>query len=131
GRREARRGAGHSPLSAAGLSAHQPRPPDAAPRAPQEIMPYRSRHPVRFGDVDHAGIVYYPQFFIYFHEAFEDFFNSNGLPYDQLLNQRRPPILPGLTASHHPLPLPYREAPAPAPRGPDAGARSPAGHDVV
>jgi 4-hydroxybenzoyl-CoA thioesterase len=51
-------------------------------------MAARSRHPVRFGDVDHAGIVYYPQFFIYFHEAFEDFFNSNGLPYDQLLNRR-------------------------------------------
>src|SRR3954471_3635449 len=52
-------------------------------------MRSRSRHPVRFGDVDHAGIVYYPQFFIYFHEAFEDFFDHSGLAYDALLNQRR------------------------------------------
>jgi 4-hydroxybenzoyl-CoA thioesterase len=52
-------------------------------------MPFRSRHPVRFGDVDHAGIVYYPQFFIYFHEAFEDLFNDNGIPYPELLNKRR------------------------------------------
>ena len=52
-------------------------------------MPFRTQVQVRFGDVDHAGIVYYPQFFIYFHEAFEDFFDDNGLRYDLLLNQRR------------------------------------------
>ena len=28
--------------------------------------------PVRFADVDHAGIVYYPRFFHYFHLAFEE-----------------------------------------------------------
>jgi 4-hydroxybenzoyl-CoA thioesterase len=28
--------------------------------------------PVRFSDVDHAGIVYYPRFFHYFHLAFEE-----------------------------------------------------------
>jgi 4-hydroxybenzoyl-CoA thioesterase len=52
-------------------------------------MPFRTQKRVRFGDVDHAGIVYYPQFFIYFHEAFEDFFNDNGLAYHALLNQRQ------------------------------------------
>ena len=52
-------------------------------------MAFRTQIRVRFGDVDHAGIVYYPQFFIYFHEAFEDFFDDNGLRYDLLLNQRR------------------------------------------
>lgn len=52
-------------------------------------MPYRTRIPVRFGDVDHAGIVYYPTFFVYFHEAFEDFFDENGLAYHAVLNQRR------------------------------------------
>jgi len=52
-------------------------------------MPFRTQVQVRFGDVDHAGIVYYPQFFIYFHEAFEDFFDDSGLSYDRLLNQRR------------------------------------------
>ena len=52
-------------------------------------MPYRTQIPVRFGDVDHAGIVFYPQFFIYFHEAFEDFFNENNLAYHELLSTRR------------------------------------------
>lgn len=52
-------------------------------------MPFRTQVQVRFGDVDHAGIVYYPQFFIYFHEAFEDFFNGNGFAYHVMLNQRR------------------------------------------
>ncbi len=52
-------------------------------------MPYRTKIPVRFGDVDHAGIVFYPQFFIYFHEAFEDFFDDNLIAYHQLLSERR------------------------------------------
>ena len=52
-------------------------------------MPFRTQSQVRFGDVDHAGIVYYPQFFIYFHEAFEDFFEHNGHSYSELLNVRR------------------------------------------
>lgn len=52
-------------------------------------MAYRTSIAVRFGDVDHAGIVYYPQFYIYFHEAFEDFFNDSGLPYHDLLGSAR------------------------------------------
>lgn len=52
-------------------------------------MPFRTSIPVRFGDVDHAGIVYYPQFYIYFHEAFEDCFNDSGLPYAELLDRDR------------------------------------------
>ena len=31
-------------------------------------MSFRTSIKVRFGDVDHAGIVYYPRFYIYFHE---------------------------------------------------------------
>ena len=50
---------------------------------------FRTRIAVRFGDVDHAGIVYYPRYFIYFHEAFEDFFNLEGPRYATLLDQRR------------------------------------------
>ena len=38
------------------------------------MKPFRVRIPIRFGDVDHAKIVYYPRFFHYFHIAFEDFF---------------------------------------------------------
>ncbi|HMU41152.1 MAG TPA: thioesterase family protein [Pseudomonadota bacterium] len=52
-------------------------------------MGFRTSVEVRFGDVDHAGIVYYPQFFIYFHEAFEDFFNDAGIGYPKLLDERR------------------------------------------
>ncbi len=52
-------------------------------------MAYRTSIKVRFGDVDHAGIVYYPHFYIYFHEAFEDFFDAVGLSYHDLLDVRR------------------------------------------
>jgi 4-hydroxybenzoyl-CoA thioesterase len=52
-------------------------------------LAFRTQIEVRFGDIDHAGIVYYPQFFIYFHEAFEDFFNHNGFAYHRLLDQRK------------------------------------------
>ena len=52
-------------------------------------MAYRTSIQVRFGDVDHAGIVYYPRYFIYFHEAFEDFFNANGHPYHEVLDDKR------------------------------------------
>lgn len=52
-------------------------------------MAFRTSIKVRFGDVDHAGIVYYPRFYIYFHEAFEDFFNSAGQSYQAMLDDRR------------------------------------------
>ncbi len=38
------------------------------------MPPFVHRMPVRFSDVDHAGIVYYPIFFHYFHLTFEEFF---------------------------------------------------------
>ncbi|HKS42799.1 MAG TPA: thioesterase family protein [Blastocatellia bacterium] len=37
-------------------------------------MPYKTTLAVRFGDVDKAGIVYYPRIFHYLHIAQEDFF---------------------------------------------------------
>ena len=52
-------------------------------------MPFRTFSTVRFGDVDNAGIVFYPHFFIYFHEAFEQFFDDAGIAYHQLINARR------------------------------------------
>ena len=87
-------------------------------------MAARSRHPVRFGDVDHAGIVYYPHFFIYFHEAFEDFFNTNGLPYDQLLNQRRVGFPTVHIETDFRLPLRYGDALDVELTVPKVGARS-------
>ncbi len=53
-------------------------------------MVYRTRIKVRFGDIDHAGILYYPRFYHYFHVAFEEFFEQGvGVPYDKLLNDER------------------------------------------
>ena len=52
-------------------------------------MAFRTSVDVRFGDVDHAGIVFYPKFFVFFHEAFEQFFNDAGFPYHLLIDERR------------------------------------------
>ncbi len=46
--------------------------------------------PVRFGDVDYAGIMYYPRFFHNFHAVFEDMFGARlGTPYMSILKERR------------------------------------------
>jgi 4-hydroxybenzoyl-CoA thioesterase len=47
--------------------------------------------PVRFADVDHAGIVYYPRFFHYFHLAFEELWRARIGPraYVELLDRDR------------------------------------------
>jgi YbgC/YbaW family acyl-CoA thioester hydrolase len=51
---------------------------------------YETRIKVRFGDIDHAGIVYYPRIINYFHVAFEEFFSDRvGLPYHELLDDRK------------------------------------------
>jgi 4-hydroxybenzoyl-CoA thioesterase len=43
---------------------------------------------VRFADVDHARIVYYPRFFHYFHIAFEELFEREfGKTYPQVLDE--------------------------------------------
>ena len=41
---------------------------------------------VRFDDVDHAGIVYYPRFFHYFHVAFEELFEVIGVKFHDMLD---------------------------------------------
>jgi 4-hydroxybenzoyl-CoA thioesterase len=44
--------------------------------------------PVRFGDVDHARVVYYPRFFHYFHQAFEGWFGEAlGIPYSDVVGK--------------------------------------------
>lgn len=47
--------------------------------------------PVRFADVDHAGIVYYPRFFHLFHLAFEELWRARIGPraYAELLDRDR------------------------------------------
>jgi 4-hydroxybenzoyl-CoA thioesterase len=47
--------------------------------------------PVRFADVDHAGIVYYPRFFHYFHVAFEELWRTRIGPkaYSDIIDNQR------------------------------------------
>jgi 4-hydroxybenzoyl-CoA thioesterase len=47
--------------------------------------------PVRFSDVDHAGIVYYPRFFHFFHLAFEELWRARLGPraYVELIDRDR------------------------------------------
>ncbi|HXT20355.1 MAG TPA: thioesterase family protein [Thermoanaerobaculia bacterium] len=53
-------------------------------------MPFRAHLKVRFGDIDHAGIVYYPRFLHYFHVALEEFFSEVvGIEYHTVINEQR------------------------------------------
>ena len=46
--------------------------------------------PVRFGDADPAGLVYYPVIFHYFHIAMEEFFAARcGISYQRLMADER------------------------------------------
>ena len=47
--------------------------------------------PVRFADVDHAGIVYYPRFFHLFHVAFEELWRTRigAHAYAELIDRER------------------------------------------
>ena len=53
-------------------------------------MIFTKRFRYRFGDIDDAGIAYYPSFFHYFHCAFEDWW-SEGLQtsYDKVLHEEK------------------------------------------
>ena len=53
-------------------------------------MPFVRELPVRFPDVDFARVVYYPRFFDYCHQVFEDFFAAEvGVPYPRMLQDRK------------------------------------------
>jgi YbgC/YbaW family acyl-CoA thioester hydrolase len=53
-------------------------------------MPFSARIPVRFGDCDPAGLVYYPVLFHYCHAAMEEFFAARcGVPYARLVSEHR------------------------------------------
>ena len=55
------------------------------------LVPFTFTTPIRFADVDHAGIVYYPRFFHLFHLAFEELFRTRmgARAYVDLLDRRR------------------------------------------
>ena len=45
---------------------------------------------VRFGDIDNAGIIYYPRFVHYFHVALEEFFIAElGIDYSTIITKHR------------------------------------------
>ena len=51
---------------------------------------YETTLSVRFGQVDYAGIMFYPRFFENFHTVFEDMFGDRlGVPYMSILRDRR------------------------------------------
>lgn len=53
-------------------------------------MSYRAQLTVRFGDIDSAGIVYYPRLVNYFHVAMEEFFAAAlDLNYPRFLAQHQ------------------------------------------
>lgn len=53
-------------------------------------MSYVSRRRVRFEDVDYAQVVFFPNLFVYCHQAFEDFFEAEvKTPYSKMLGERR------------------------------------------
>jgi len=58
------------------------------------VPPFVARLPVRFSDVDHAGIVYYPRFFHYFHVAFEELWRARvgARAYSDLIDGTAPPF---------------------------------------
>jgi len=54
------------------------------------LTAFRCRIPVRFGDIDQAGIAYYPTLFDHCHAAFEEFFTGAlGIPYPKVLLKDR------------------------------------------
>ncbi len=54
-------------------------------------MSFTFTTPVRFADIDHAGIVYYPRFFHFFHVAFEELWRTRIGPraYSELIDRDR------------------------------------------
>jgi 4-hydroxybenzoyl-CoA thioesterase len=52
---------------------------------------FRFSQPVRFADIDHAGIVYYPRYFHYFHLAFEELWRERIGPaaYSRIIDEDR------------------------------------------
>ena len=49
-------------------------------------MIFSAEFDVRFGDIDQARVVYYPRFFHYFHQAFEEWFGrALGVSYPDLV----------------------------------------------
>ncbi len=66
---------------------------------------FRSQQRVRFGDVDHAGIVYYPRILHYCHLAYEDWLIEACMGLHELIGIRRygTPVVSLQSSFHAPL----------------------------
>jgi 4-hydroxybenzoyl-CoA thioesterase len=54
------------------------------------VAEYTLDIPVRFGDCDPAGILYYPRYFDLYHQTMEQWFSDAlGLPYADVLRERK------------------------------------------
>lgn len=52
-------------------------------------MSFETRFPVRFGDVDHARVVYLPRYFHMFHQTLEEWFGKElGMAYSHIVGER-------------------------------------------
>jgi 4-hydroxybenzoyl-CoA thioesterase len=53
-------------------------------------MIFSKRYRYRFGDIDDAGIAYYPKLLHYFHCCFEDWFgDALGIPYARIMHEQK------------------------------------------
>ena len=50
---------------------------------------FRTERRIRFSDCDPAGIVFYPQYFVLFNGAMEDWFDAMGIGFSDLVGRRR------------------------------------------
>jgi YbgC/YbaW family acyl-CoA thioester hydrolase len=65
-------------------------PPAATYQPMASWIPYEARFPVRFGSCDPARIIYFPNYFDFFHAAMEEFFQHRlGALYHVLLSEDR------------------------------------------
>lgn len=74
-------------------------------------MSHRFPLPIRFGDLDSAGIVYYPRYLHFCHIGMEEFFSVVvGLPYAELLAKHRLGLPTVRTEAENRRPLRYGDA---------------------
>ena len=77
----------------------KPQTPNPKPQYAQGRRAYVGYVQVRFGDVDRAGIVYYPRIFDYFHQVFEGFFEAKvKIPYPEVIGGK---LRAGFPAVHY------------------------------
>lgn len=51
-------------------------------------MSFTTEIKIRFSHEDHARVVYYPKYFDFFHQTFEDFFDASGEPYRSVIHDQ-------------------------------------------